>query len=177
MFDPTAYENIKVVIEGDIYDRDLSGEILVIDRNDWINAAKLSRKYEISFTKKGYESSKLSATMSIEAGLENLSAELLESVDAKQLAGCVVGISFSLIHPNERDVFKEVQKVLTEIWGGDRAIRQTAMMDPLENESHIQNKVKVAFNRLVYEEQIDDLSEMVNHMITSLEKLKKLCVE
>lgn len=177
MFDPTAFENIKVVIEGDIYDRDLSGEIIVIDRNDWINAAKLSRKYEISFTKKGYESRLLSATMTIEAGLENLSAELLESVDAKQLAGCVVGISFTLTHQNELDVFKEVQKVLTEIWGGDRAISQTAMIDPLENKSHIQNHVKVTFNRLVYEEQIDDLSEMVHYMITSLEKLKKLCVE
>lgn len=177
MFDPTAFENIKVVIEGDIYDRDLSGEVIVIDRNDWINAAKLSRKYEISFTKKGYEPGLLSATMTIEAGLENLAAELLESEDAKQLAGCAVGISFTLMHQNELDVFKEVHKLLTEIWGGDRAIRQTAMMEPLENKSHIQNHVKVTFNRLVYEEQIDDLSEMVHYMIMSLEKLKKLSIE
>ena len=49
LFDPTAFENIKVVIEGEIYDRDLSGEIFVTDRNDWFNSAKLSRKYEISF--------------------------------------------------------------------------------------------------------------------------------
>jgi hypothetical protein len=174
LFDPTAFENIKVVIEGDIYDRDLSGEIIVLDRNDWINAAKLSRKYEISFTKKGYDPGVLSATMTIEAGLENLSAELLENVDAKQLAGCAVGISFSLIHQNELDVFKEVQKVLTEIWGEDREIRQTAMLEPLENRSPIENCVKVAFNRLVYEEQIDDLSEMVHYMVTSLEKIKKI---
>lgn len=174
MFDPTAFENIKVVIEGDIYDRDLGGEIIVIDRNDWINAAKLSRKYEISFTRKGYDPGVLSATMTIEAALENLSAELLESVDAKQLAGCVVGISFTLILQNELHVFREVQKVLKEIWGEDREIRQTAMLEPLENKSLIQNHVKLAFNRLVYEEQIDDLSEMVHYMITSLEKIKKI---
>lgn len=174
MFDPTAFENIKVVIEGDIYDRDLGGEIIVIDRNDWINAAKLSRKYEISFTRKGYDPGVLSASMTIEAGLENLSAELLDSVHAKQLAGCAVSISFSLIHQNELAVFKEIQKVFAEIWGEDREIRQTAMLEPLENKSFIQNNVIVAFNRLVYEEQIDDLSEMVHYMITSLEKIKKI---
>lgn len=177
MFDPTAFENIKVVIEGDIYDRDLSGEIIVIDRNDWINAAKLSRKYEISFTKKGFEPDQLSAAMTIEAGLENLAAELLESRNAQQLAGCVAGISFSLIHKNEKSIFKAVQEVLEGIWGKDRTIMQTVMIEPLENKSHIQNHVKIAFNRLVFEEQIDDLSEMIGYMINSLENLKKLLVE
>lgn len=172
MFDPTAFENIKVVIEGDIYDRDLSGEIIVIDRNDWINAAKLSRKYEISFIKKGFKQELLSANMTLEAGLENLSAELLQNENAKQLAGCIVGISFRLLHKNELNVFKEVQKALVEIWGTERAIVQTAMIDPLENKSLIQSQVQVSFNRLVFEEQIDDLSEMVDYMITSLEKLK-----
>lgn len=174
MFDPTAFENIKVVIEGDIYERDLSGEIIVIDRNDWINAAKLSRKYEISFTKKDYEPKLLSAMMTIEAGLENLSAELLESVNAKQLAGCKVNISFSLQHNDEMIVFKEVQKGLEEIWGRDRAIVQTALLDPMVDKPTIKSHVQVSFNRLVYEEQIDDLSEMVNYMIASLEKLKKI---
>ncbi|ESU30220.1 hypothetical protein G3A_22955 [Bacillus sp. 17376] len=174
MFDPTAYENIKVVIEGDIYDRDLSGEIIVIDRNDWINAAKLSRKYEISFTKTGYQPDLLSAMMTIEAGLENLSAELLESVKAKQLAGCKVNISFSLHHKNEMVVFKEVHRWLEEIWGRDRAIVQTALLDPLGDKPTIKSHVQVSFNRLIYEEQIDDLSEMVDYMIASLEKIKKI---
>ena len=49
MFDPTAFENIKVVLEGAVYDLDLNGEIIIIDRNDLINTAKLSRKYELSF--------------------------------------------------------------------------------------------------------------------------------
>jgi alpha-D-ribose 1-methylphosphonate 5-triphosphate synthase subunit PhnI len=177
LFDPTAFENIKVVIEGDIYDRDLSSEIIVIDRNDWMNAAKLSRKYEISFTRKGYEPDLLSAMMRIEAGLENLSAELLGTGNSKELAGCMVEISFSLLHKNKMEVFQEVQHVLEDIWGRDRAIIQTAQVHPLENESDIQNQVRVSFNRLIFEEQIDDLSEMVNYMIASLDKLKKLLSE
>ncbi|WLR56634.1 hypothetical protein LC048_06975 [Mesobacillus subterraneus] len=174
MFDPTAYENIKVVIEGNIYDRDLSGEIIVIDRNDWINAAKLSRKYEISLTKQGYEAEVLSAKMTIEAGLENLSAELLESVNAKQLAGCKVSISFSLQHKNEKVIFKAVHKGLEEIWGSERVIVHTALVDPLEDKPIIKSLVQVSFNRLVFEEQIDDLTEMVHYMIASLKKIKKI---
>ena len=29
MFDPTAYENMRVVLEGIFYDKDLSGDILL----------------------------------------------------------------------------------------------------------------------------------------------------
>jgi hypothetical protein len=174
MFDPTAFENIKVVVEGEIYDRDLSGEIVVTDRNDWINTAKLSRKYEISFCLAGYEPSSLSGTLTIQAGLENLAAELLGSESANQLAGCVVGISFSLIHRNEMSVYHAVKEVLEDIWGRDRAINQIAQIVPLEKKSRVANRATVSFNRLVYEDQIDDLTEMIDYMITSLENLKKI---
>ncbi|MCU9613644.1 hypothetical protein OEV98_08730 [Caldibacillus lycopersici] len=52
MFDPTAYENIKVVLEGIVYENDLQGEILVIERNDLVNLADLSRSFNITFTHK-----------------------------------------------------------------------------------------------------------------------------
>lgn len=177
MFDPTAFENIKVVVEGEIYDRDLTGEIVVTDRNDWINTAKLSRKYEISFSLAGYEAPSLLATMTIQAGLENLAAELLGSESANQLAGCMVGISFSLIHRNEMSVYHDVQGVLEDIWGRDRAINQIAQIVPLEKKSTVANRATVSFNRLVYEDQIDDLTEMIDYMIISLENLKKLLSE
>ena len=48
MFDPTAFENIRVVLEGIFYDKDLEGSIMIIDRNDIMNTAKLSRTYELS---------------------------------------------------------------------------------------------------------------------------------
>jgi hypothetical protein len=177
MFDPTAFENIKVVVEGEIYDRDLSGEIAVTDRNDWINTAKLSRKYEISFSLAGYEPSSLSATLTIQAGLENLAAELLGSESANQLAGCKVEISFSLIHRNEMSIYHAVQELLENIWGRDRAINQFAQLVPLEKKSLVTNRAIVSFNRLVYEDQIDDLTEMIDYMIASLENLKKLLSE
>lgn len=172
MFDPTAFENIKVVIEGEIYDRDLSGEILVIDRNDWINTAKLSRKYEITCCLPGDEHSGVTATMTLEAGLENLSAELMDLKHATHLAGCIVVIHFSLIHRNESILYKKIHTILEEIWGSGREIEQIAQIHALEDSSHVKNKASISFNRLIYENQIDDLTEMIGYMIQSLIKLK-----
>ena len=49
MFDPTAFENMRVVMEGIFYDKDLSGDITIVDRNDVINTAKMSRDFDLSF--------------------------------------------------------------------------------------------------------------------------------
>lgn len=49
MFDPTAFDNLKVIVEGAVYDFDLHGDILVTDRKDMMDLASLSRIYHISF--------------------------------------------------------------------------------------------------------------------------------
>lgn len=172
MFDPTAFENIKVVIEGEIYDRDLSGEILVSDRNDWFNSAKLSRKYEISFGLADVGNNDLTATMTLEAGVENLCAEMLNMENAKHLAGCTVVICFSMAHLNNHEVFRDIQTVLESIWGVERAIEQIPQIPYFENPQQVNNLATITFDRLIYENQIEDLSEMIDYMIFSLQKLQ-----
>lgn len=81
MFDPTAFENMRTVMEGLIYDKDLDGDIIVLDRNDVFNSSKLSRNYTITFRLKNQQNAKLMFELS--ADLQNLSAELLESVKKK----------------------------------------------------------------------------------------------
>ncbi|QNG61538.1 hypothetical protein H4O14_08705 [Bacillus sp. PAMC26568] len=41
MFDPTAFDNLKVVLEGEIYDADLEGIIEVIKRKDIVDLQQL----------------------------------------------------------------------------------------------------------------------------------------
>ena len=52
LFDPTAFDNMKVVLEGAVYDRDLFGDILIVSRDDLVNLATLSRKFTIEFVLK-----------------------------------------------------------------------------------------------------------------------------
>src|SRR5689334_1471885 len=96
MFDPTAFENMKVVLEGAVYDLDLNGDITIIDRNDFINTAKLSRKYELKFKPENF--SKVTASIVLEAELENLAAELLPVSLSEQKAGCRIRLFFSFEH-------------------------------------------------------------------------------
>lgn len=172
MFDPTAFENMKVVIDGALYDEDLSGRITIIDRNDFLNSAKLSRKYEVSFTEKMDDH--VVCTFIIEAGLENLAAELLPAARSDLLAGCKLFVKFSFNHPNEYFYFRKVEKCLKDIWGHERTINQIASFLPFEEGSGINNETIISFNRLVYEDQIDDILEMIEYMIVSLKRLRTI---
>lgn len=172
MFDPTAFENMKVVIEGALYDRDLSGEISIINRNDFINAAKLSRQYDVTFSNRAENQDHLQCTFVLEAGLENLAAELLPEVLSEHLSGCRLFVKFTLRHRNEQLIFRRIEKKLKGIWGQDRAINQSLIMNPFVQEEFIRNEILISFNRLVYEDQMDDLITMIDYMIKSLDEIK-----
>lgn len=172
MFDPTAYENMKVVIQGYIYDKDLEGELDIIDRNDVVNLAKLSREYSIQFRLRN-SSRDISAFFSLQAGLDNFSAELLPiKIVPKQ--GCVVQLSFLLNHQNEADYFNKIQKELQEIWGEKRTVQQSIQLNPFVENFYVQNRITIEFNRLILEDQMDDLMDMIDHMIETLTWMESL---
>lgn len=172
MFDPTAFENMRVVVEGALYDLDLNDQIRILDRNDLMNTAKLSRKYEVMFTDKLDGKAELTCTFIMEAGLANLAAELLPTAHSEHLAGCNLFVKFTLKHQNDLSLFQKVAQVLKAIWGLERTIQQTIISDPFGDQKMITNETMVIFNRLVYEDQIDDIIAMVDYMAVSLEKLR-----
>jgi hypothetical protein len=175
MFDPTAFENMKVVIEGAVYDRDLSGEIKVIDRNDLINMAKLSREFNISFTEAGgNQSQKVMAKFIMEAKLENLAAELLPSAQSVKLSGSNVLIVFIAEHENDMEINKKILKTVKEIWGENRHVTQKIIFDSSSKNEWIKSETTVSFNRLIREEQIDDLAEMIPFMVHTLKELSAI---
>ena len=172
MFDPTAFENMKVIVEGAFYDLDLSDEIIIVDRNDILNTAKLSRKYEITFSNYEIDPDLLNCTFIIEAGLENLAAELLQAVQSERLSGCHVFIKFSLRHPNNQKIINEMETGLKKIWGQDRIIQHSIISNPFIAEKLIKHEILISFNRLVYEDQMDDLIAMIDYMVNSLNEMK-----
>jgi hypothetical protein len=171
MFDPTAYENMKVIIEGSLYDRDLDGEITILDRNDIINMAKLSRTYEISFAIRNEDVVK--CTFSLSAELKNLAAELLPSSKSTLLSGSRIQIGFQLDHPSQKEIDVLIERELKSIWGNERSIKQMIHINPSIPVERIHKVITIEFNRLVFEDQIDDMVAMVDYMILSLRKIRK----
>jgi len=93
MFDPTAYENIKVILEGIIYDYDLSGQIKVIERNDLVNLADLSRTFNMSFIHKRDRKQLLIMTVELNADFKQLASEWVTFAEEP---GANLSIQFSL---------------------------------------------------------------------------------
>lgn len=174
MFDPTAFENLKVVVEGAVYDRDLSGEILVTDRHDIVNLARLGRIFEISFIDQNSKDNRVTAILILEAKIENLAAELLPVALSEKHAGCHVGVKFQCIHPNDLSFYQKIDTILKEIWGNNRRIEQRILLNPFDLKNDITNEITIQFNRLIYEDQSSDIIGLVDFMITSIRELKKL---
>ncbi|MDQ0197598.1 hypothetical protein [Neobacillus ginsengisoli] len=172
MFDPTAFDNMKVVIEGALYDMDISGEIIIIDRNDIMNMAKLSRRFDICFTLPNSERIPVSAKIEMEAHLINLAAELLTVPQTENEGGCQVRLQFFIEHAENKENYPTIQKIFMDIWGETRKINQSVQYHPLSNEKKIKNSITVEFDRLISEEQLDDLVEMTDFMITTLKQLQ-----
>ncbi|XJZ25896.1 hypothetical protein ACF5W4_10825 [Bacillota bacterium Lsc_1132] len=173
MFDPTAFENIKVVLEGALYDLDLSGDIIITDRNDLLNTAKLSRCFDISFTLANKGAHPVTAKLSLESKLKNLAAELLAESLSESLAGSYMDLKFIFNHKNENTDFRNIAKILVEIWGSNRKITIHSIFDPLAG-NFVKSIATVEFARLIREEQLDDLREMIEFMKITLQRLESL---
>ncbi|WP_315910922.1 hypothetical protein [Xylanibacillus composti] len=50
--DPTIFDNLRVVVEGALYERDLAGEILVVERRDLVDLAAFSRSFRMKVREK-----------------------------------------------------------------------------------------------------------------------------
>lgn len=168
MFDPTAFDNMKVVIEGALYDLDIIGEIVITDRNDLINMAKMSRKFDMSFH---LPNSTVKAKMEMTSNLVNLAAELIPSIQLEPKSGCHLRLQFLIEHEDLEIDFQAVETILQNVWGSTRKITQIVQYHPLENESKHTHVIKVEFERLIGEDQMDDLVEMTEFIITTLKQL------
>ncbi|WP_226657525.1 hypothetical protein [Pseudalkalibacillus hwajinpoensis] len=160
MFDPTIYENVKVVLEGELYDRDLEGEISIVSREDFVDLASLSRKYLMKFT--GNEN--VCVTIELFADLANFSAEQLQ-IDHIE-PGCEIKIYFDVTILHEDDC-AEIEEDIRSIWGYRPTISQTVSF-PYESDLQdvsLTTHVVLEFNRKINEDQISDLADLIEYAI------------
>lgn len=171
MFDPTAFENMKVVLEGALYDLDLSGEIVILNRNDCMNMAKLSRNFEIYFALASQRDKSVNAKLSLESHLRNLAAELLPDSLSETLAGSYIHLEFIIHHQHKIADYRKLKQLMVDIWGANRKVSVTSVYDPLADK-FLKSIVSIEFARLIREDQLDDLVEMIEVMKMTLEQLK-----
>jgi hypothetical protein len=170
LFDPTAFDNMKVVLEGAVYDRDLLGDILVVKRDDLVNLATLSRHFMMEFQlKESQLQKKVSGGIRLYASLENLSSELLTSHLNEQSNGSTVEIFIVCSEKLEKEQADQIFNGLEDIWGKQRTIQWTTSATKTNtNDQSFSSTFTISFDRLVKEEQMDDLVDMIEYLIQSL---------
>jgi hypothetical protein len=172
MFDPTIYENMKVVIEGAVYDLDLSGNILVTNRSNNVELSTMSRSYSIQFKLLGLGD--VLAEVSLAASTEELAAEILEK-NTLSTPGCTLQISFLMNVLDLDEDCTAVQHLLFDIWGHSCTLSQKLSF-VFGNNQHTpyKNEIILDFGRKFSENVIDDIPSMLEHVILSMERLNEL---
>lgn len=174
MFDPTIFDNLKVVAEGAVYDLDLAGEILITNRMDQIDLAKLSRYYAVKFRKKDKGEDSVHGELRIFAGVRDLSAEIME-YPVDQSIGCNIEIVFFTTVKDKKKDCEATQSVLLDVWGNRPSITQKISF-PYDPDAPVKmdNTIYLNFDRKIGEAQVDDLPIMVDYMIESIDHLNEI---
>ncbi|MBK5350903.1 hypothetical protein J7E43_21360 [Bacillus sp. ISL-8] len=170
MFDPTAFENLKVIVEGAVYDFDLHGDILVTDRKDVMDLASLSRMYSISFQLTETFKTMVEATFLLSVDAKNLSGEILEV--PQFIPGCEMKLEFSFEMEQPEIGCEEIETLLHSIWGKERMITQKISYEYNKQAISYHNKVEVLFRKSITEDHVDDLIAVISHMIETVRTIQ-----
>ncbi|MEJ8548628.1 hypothetical protein [Brevibacillus borstelensis] len=177
MFHPLIFDNIKVVLEGAVYDRDFDGSITIIGRSDIMDMAAFYRQFQIEFrlSDESGEGQGPFAQMQLRTSLADIAAEQLEQPLTEHI-GCTVCIHFFITITDVQRETEAVTRMLNDIWGNRPHIAQTIKAKLDEYQLHwppeqYENQITLDFHRKIDEGNIEDLRDLVDHTIASLTQL------
>jgi hypothetical protein len=167
MFDPTVYENLKVVLEGAIYDLDLDGLIQITERKDIVDLATLSRTYQLQFEQK--TKNIIKGEIKLFADINSFTEELIYN---KEHVGCELTISL-FMYINNIAICEGITSKLNQIWE-NRPIINQSLSFPYPNEmGHYKNKITISFDRKITEAQIDDIPVLIEYTLKTMDALSE----
>lgn len=173
MFHPTVFDNIKIAIENQIYDYDnLDGILVVTDRTDLLNMALMSREFSLSFQLT--TGRKVTAEIVLTSSTKDLSDEILEVPGTDP--GCNLSLRFYMEIENIPAECQAIESILKAIWGPDfQPIQSLSFVYGQEGEIY-NNCIELRFKRQITEEQMEDIPNLLSHLLQSAEELESFTV-
>jgi hypothetical protein len=171
LFDPTIFDNLLVVLEGAVYDLDLSGKVTIIKHSNQVELSTMSRTFSLQFKEKN--GSSVHAEIRLYAGTKDLAAEILELDSFKP--GCVLKVYFYCEVNQVETQCSKMQEEMEDIWGQQYQIKQTLSFDYAEAASgRFRNEILLDFDRKFDEDVISDIPSLLDHVMLTLLRLKSL---
>lgn len=173
MFDPTIYDNLKVVAEGELYDLDRAGEILVTGRVDLVNLASMDRTFRMEIAR---PDGVCKAVFELSAGVLDFAGELRGLRTADLVPGCRLRLLFTL-PLRAAAVWREVDERVRGIWGEVAAVRHERREELGGAAGGGSYLVDVPFLSKIDEDDMDDIEPLLQHVVATLAALDEACRE
>lgn len=179
LFDPTIFDNLKVALENRLYDLDnLDERIRVIHRVDRLDMAVMSREFALRFVLAGGDRQKrIAAEIRLDTSLRDLAAELLE-IQEGEPPGCSLRLLFHLEVTDPESQCPRIETAVRERWGAELPLAQTISFvyggGRAGSNGGYRNTAELSFNRRIGEEQMNDLPELLEYIVLTLEALERL---
>lgn len=173
MFHPTVFDNIKIAFENQIYDYDnLDGILVITDRSDLLNMALMSREFSLSFQLTTGRN--VTAEVMLTSSVKELSDEILETPNTNP--GCNLALRFYMEIEDVSSECQAIESILIAIWGPEfQPVQSLSFIYGQEEESY-NNCIELRFNRQITEDQMEDIPNLLNHMLQSVEELESFSV-
>ncbi len=168
MFDPTIFDNLKVVMEGAVYDQDFEGNLQVIGRSDNIDLAIMSREFSINFQLCNHIQT--SCRWVLSSSVRQLSSEILGGVQSTE-QGCSTTVEFIINTQYDESKIHNIKSIIDNVWLDRECEYSIISTYPIKD--NIQLKARIDFLRVLLEEDIDDLMIMLNYIEKTLKLLQK----
>lgn len=173
-FDPTIFDNLKVALENELYDLDnLDGIIRITGRKDLMEMSVMSRRCAIQFELA--EASGVTAELQLDTGLLDLATEILDMEG--HVPGCQVLLTFNMEAKAEDELraqCEHARQVLMDDWSAEAELTQRIAYLYGASSPVYDHTAELHFRRRIDEEQMEDLTELIQHAVASLRKLSRL---
>ncbi|MEK3976745.1 hypothetical protein [Psychrobacillus sp. FSL K6-1267] len=168
MYDPTVFENLKVVFENLLYDMDnIERKINITNRTDRMDFSIIKRDFSIEFVLS--DKQKVTAEIIIEASLEELASEILETPG--KAPGCTLQLKFQKSVIEVPEECKSIELALKEIWEDDITITQRLSFEYGQLKKNYVNTILLSFHQKIKEENIGEIDDFLSSVIETLELL------
>lgn len=172
MYHPSVYDNLKVVLEGAVYDLDFAGAIEIVDRRDLVDLAVIGRSYSIDFLVSGIIQS-FKGNLTLNTNLENYATEKLK--DNPEGAGSKVSIFIETpVYEIETDC-KQLQSILKKWSEGDLKgdIQQKLTYIYGESRNVFSNTISIHLQKPFSEEEPERFSLVLEQVIASMKEMNE----
>ncbi|SFD74824.1 hypothetical protein SAMN05428981_1011698 [Bacillus sp. OV194] len=169
MIDPTIYENLKIILEGMVYDLDFDGRLKVTNRRDLVDLASLSRKYNLEVFIKEKTGQGVKVKIELAAGLEDLADEIMERETAN--TGCRFSVTYYLTVQDIEAECSELGETLRRIWKPYGEVSQKVSYIYGLPRGSYHNEILINIDSKLHEENSEQLEDYLERMMASCKQI------